>query len=26
MKKTILLILIASTFYKHANCQITEGN
>ena len=26
MKKTILLFLIASTFYNHANCQITEGN
>ena len=26
MKKTILLFLIASTFYDHANCQITKGN
>jgi hypothetical protein len=26
MKKTILLFLIASTFYHQANCQITKGN
>ncbi len=26
MKKTILLILIASAFFNHANCQITKGN
>jgi hypothetical protein len=26
MKKTILLILIASTFYNHADSQITKGN
>lgn len=26
MKKTILLFLIASAFYNHADCQITKGN
>ena len=26
MKKTILLFLIVSTFYNHANSQITKGN